>query len=408
METSFDCYFSSAEARTISRGCLSVQISIYAQRLYDSGYKAQTARIQLRMLDHFQQWLEHQKIEVERVDASVAERYLTSRYRRLKRRRGDAAVMRRLLELLPIDCPLPKPSQQQTVLDMFRDYLLQQRGLSMAAVLNYTPIVRQFLIDRFPSGDIQLSGVSAQDIAEFVQQQAQQIHSKRAPLVVTALRAFFRHSLQRGAIQKDLAACVPTIATWSLSTIPRYLSQDQIQKVIDGCDRGAAAGRRDYAILLLLSRLGLRGGEIVALTLDDLDWDTGVITVRGKGKRVAQLPLPVEVGEAIAAYLRNGRPCCRSRHVFVRQKAPLTQFANTVAVCSLVDRAMRRANVESPHRGGHVFRHSLATQMVNRGATLPEIGELLRHRRPDTTAIYAKVDLRSLRTIALPWPGENR
>ncbi len=201
---------------------------------------------------------------------------------------------------------------------------------------------------------------------------------------------------------------MPTIATWSLSTIPRYLSQDQIQKVIDGCDRSAAAGRRDYAILLMLSRLGLRGGEIVALTLDDVDWDTGVITVRGKGKRVTQLPLPVEVGQAIAEYLRNGRPCCRTRHLFVRQKAPLTQFANTVAVCSLVDRAMRRANVESPYRGGHVFRHSLATHMVNRGATLPEIGELLRHRRPDTTAIYAKVDLQSLRTIALPWPGESR
>ena len=408
METSLDCYFNRTEAESISSGCLSVEISIYAERLYESGYKVQTARLQLRMLNHFQRWLEQRHISIERIDASVVERYLASRYRKFKRRCGDAAVMRRLLELLPVEPPPYEPSQQQTILGLFRDYLLQQRGLSMASVTNYTPIVRQFLAHRFPSGDIQLADVSARDITGFVQQQAEQIHSKRAPLVVTALRAFLKHSLQRGAIQNDLAACVPTIATWSLSTIPRYLPQDQIQKVIDSCDRSTAAGRRDYAIVLLMSRLGLRGGEVVALALDDVDWDAGVITVRGKGKRVTQLPLPTEVGKAIVEYLRNGRPCCDSRHVFIRQKAPLRQFANTVAVCSLVDRALRRANVESPHRGGHVFRHSLATHMVNQGATLPEIGDLLRHRRPDTTTIYAKVDLRSLRTIALPWPGGDR
>jgi integrase len=167
-------------------------------------------------------------------------------------------------------------------------------------------------------------------------------------------------------------------------------------------------GKRDYALLLLLARLGLRAGEVVALTLDDFDWEAGLVTVRGKGKRVAQMPLPSEVGAAIADYLSIGRPPCASRRLFIRGKAPLTGFANSVAICSLVDRALERAEVESEYRGSHVFRHSLATGMLNHGASLDEIGDLLRHRRPDTTRIYAKVDLVALRSIALPWPGGSR
>lgn len=271
--------------------------------------------------------------------------------------------------------------------------------------MNYTPIIRDFLSDRFQTGAIDLQAVSASDITGFVQRQAERIHSQRAPLVVSALRSFLRHLLYRGAIHTDLGACVSTIATWSLSKIPKFLPADQIQKVLDSCDRSTALGKRNYAILLLLARLGLRAGEVVALTLEDIDWEAGVITVRGKGKRIAQLPLPIEVGAAIVEYLRDGRPRSTTRRLFIRQKAPLAGLANSIAICSLVDRALEKAGVESTYRGSHLFRHSLATQMVNNGATLPEIGELLRHRRPDTTAIYAKVDLVSLRTIAISWPG---
>jgi site-specific recombinase XerD len=178
--------------------------------------------------------------------------------------------------------------------------------------------------------------------------------------------------------------------------------------VLNCCDRNTAIGKRNYAILLLLARLGLRAGEVVTLTLDDIDWEAGLITVRGKGKRAAQMPLPVEAGAAIADYLRQARPDCSSRRVFIRQNAPLVGFANSVAICSLVDRALERAGVEPAYRGSHLFRHSLATEMLKQGASLFEIGDLLRHRRPDTTTIYAKVDLVSLRSIALPWPGGNR
>ena len=144
--------------------------------------------------------------------------------------------------------------------------------------------------------------------------------------MVTALRSFFRHLLHRGAIDTDLAACVPTIATWSLSSVPKFLPAEQIQRVLDSCDRNTAIGKRNYAILLLLARLGLRAGEVVALTLDDIDWEAGLITVRGKGKRVAQMPLPVEAGAAMADYLRQARPDCSSRRVFIRDRSAIGRF----------------------------------------------------------------------------------
>jgi site-specific recombinase XerD len=293
-------------------------------------------------------------------------------------------------------------------LGQFQQYLRQERSLSEATVINYTPVARAFLSKRFPKGAVQCQQITAADITAFVQRQATLVKSKRAPLVVTALRFFLRYLFYRGIVAVDLATCVPTIATWSLSKVPRFLAREQIQKILGSCDKETAIGKRDYALLLLLARLGLRAGEVVALTLDDIDWEAGLVTVRGKGKRVAQMPLPSEVGAAIADYLSTGRPLCSSRRVFIRGKAPLTGFANSVAICSLVDRALERAAVESEYRGSHVFRHSLATGMLNHGASLEEIGDLLRHRRPDTTRIYAKVDLVSLRSIALPWPGGSR
>jgi len=306
------------------------------------------------------------------------------------------------------EAPSSTPTARQIVLEQFQHYLRQERGLAEGTITKYTPIVRAFLAKRFPCGIPDLHQISAGDLAKFVQRQAERITTKDAPTVVTALRSFLRHLLHRGAIDTDLAACVPTIATWSLSKVPKFLPAEQIQRILDCCDRDTSLGKRNYCILLLLVRLGLRAGEVVALTLEDIDWEAGVITVQGKGKRVAQMPLPVEVGAAIAVYLRRARPACSCRRVFIREKAPLVGFANSVAICSLVDRALQKAGVESAYRGSHLFRHSLATTMLKHGASLPEIGDLLRHRRPDTTAIYAKVDLVALRSIALPWPGGDR
>jgi site-specific recombinase XerD len=300
------------------------------------------------------------------------------------------------------------PTAVEIAVRQFQQYLRQERSLTEATVINYTPVVRSFLAERFPKGAVHGHKITPGDITAFVQRQARLVTSKRAPLVVTALRSFLHYLFDRGMVAIDLATCVPTIATWSLSGVPKFLPAEQIRKILDSCNRQTAIGKRDYALLLLLARLGLRAGEVVALSLDDFDWEAGLITVRGKGRRIAQMPLPSEVGKAIADYLSTARPPCANRRVFIRAKAPLTGFANSVAICSLVDKALERAGVESEFRGSHLFRHSLATQMLKHGASLLEIGDLLRHQRPDTTRIYAKVDLPALRSIALPWPGGSR
>ncbi|MCX6926147.1 MAG: site-specific integrase [Verrucomicrobia bacterium] len=199
---------------------------------------------------------------------------------------------------------------------------------------------------------------------------------------------------------------VPTVAGWRLSELPHYLEPAEVEKVLDVCDRRRKVGKRNYAILLLLARLGLRAGEVVSLGLDDLDWNAGELRIRGKGARVDKLPLLEDVGEAIADYLWKARPCCSSRRVFVHIKAPYEGFGRPPnGICCIVRRALKSAKLNPAHKGAHILRHSLATRMLRKGASLLEIGRVLRHKTIQTTEIYAKVNLNALRALAQPWPG---
>jgi site-specific recombinase XerD len=290
----------------------------------------------------------------------------------------------------------------------FQQYLLQERGLAPATLLNYVPVVEQFLSERFGNETPNVRLLCAPDITKFVVRQAHRLSAVRARLVVTALRSFFRYLRHRGEVSIDLSGCVPTVPNWSLSTLPRFLSTHDVERILKCCNRKNSTGRRNYAILLLLARLGLRAGEVVGLNLDDMDWNAGQITIRGKGGRSVPLSLPADVGAALATYLREDRPPCSSRRVFIRHRAPLVGFANASAISTLVMRAIKHAGVESAHKGAHVLRHSLATSLLRQGGSLDEIGELLRHKSPNTTAIYAKVDVTALHTLALPWPGCGR
>jgi integrase/recombinase XerD len=226
--------------------------------------------------------------------------------------------------------------------------------------------------------------------------------------MTSALRSFLRYARYQDFIRSDLAACVPCVADWSVASIPKGLPIEHVKRVLASCNRGSAIGRRDYAILLLLARLGLRAGEVTGLTLEDFDWETGRLTLRGKGDRYAELPVPADVGKAVAAYLKDGRTRSTNRCVFLRAQAPAVGLRNSRSVGLIVARALARAGIICRRKGAHQFRHTLATEMLRHGASLAEIGEVLRHRNPQTTAIYAKVDLASLRTLALPWPGGIR
>jgi site-specific recombinase XerD len=270
------------------------------------------------------------------------------------------------------------------------------------------PFIRGFLTDRFGDGPVRLSRLNAGDVVRFVQRQAPRLHLKRAKLLTSALRSFLRYVRYRGEVTLDLAAAVPVVANWSMPSIPRAIETHHVRQLVASIDRRTAMGRRDYAIVLLLARLGLRSGEVAFLELDDLDWNAAQVSVRGKGGPRTALPLPAEVGAAIAAYLRHGRPRSTSRRVFLRSKAPIRGFLSQCAIGSIIRHALQRAGIQAPTTGAHQFRHALATQMLRHGASLTEIGEVLRHRSPQTTTIYAKVDLTALRTLALPWPGGAR
>jgi len=221
--------------------------------------------------------------------------------------------------------------------------------------------------------------------------------------MVKALRPFLRFLHQRGAITIDLAAVTPGVADWQLSHLPRSLPPNQVKQLLASCGR-SPLGRRNYAILLLIARLGLRASEVVRMTLDDLDWDRGDIVVRGKDQKVERLPLPTDIGEALVKYLRDVRPACSTRRVFIRMKGPRAGLKGSEAVGAIVRTALERAGLNPEVKGPHLLRHSLATNLLRGGATLTEISQLLRHSNLTTTQIYAKVDIAALRAIALPWP----
>jgi integrase/recombinase XerD len=405
------------DGRTIGRvkqGPLGDYLSLYADHLYALGYRRLYGRRKLQLAADFCRWLNRKSITAKGILSKHIGDYLQFRKRSgIRLQLGDSAAVVGFLNLLRDHgvtterIPQPPLTPVQKVLREYDLYLQKERSLAPATRVGYAPFVRQFLRSRFGSSKVNLSRLNARDVLEFVRRSAGQLKNKRALLMTTALRSFLRFARYRGDLTLDLATCVPPVASWSLSTLPRAMPPTQVHQVLeDARKRSSAVGHRDYAILLLLARLGLRGGEVCHLLLEDLDWEKSRIAIRGKGGRVTHLPLPADVGKAIAAYLQQDRPRVTStRRLFLRVRAPLTGFKSQGSIGSVVKHALQRAKIESPRKGSHQFRHSLASTMLQQGSSLSEIGELLRHRSPDTTAIYAKVDLRSLSSLALPWPG---
>jgi integrase/recombinase XerD len=415
VKTEMNRFFKDAQTiQRMERGPLGRYIILYADELIAHGYSRKSGRRKLQLATDLSRWLEQKKIVVDRILTKHVGDYLRSRKRSgVGIHLGDRAAVMGFLKLLheqkvtkeKIPQPLPTPGQK-----LLRDYdlyLQKERSLSGATRKNYVPFIRQFLLSRFGRDRIDLSRLRAMDVLNFVRHAASQLKSKRVLLMTTALRSFLRFARYRGEVTLDLAACVPSVASWSLSTLPRSLPPAQVEQVLASIrQRSTAVGRRDYAILLLLARLGLRGGEVANLVLEDIDWENSRVTVRGKGDRVAHLPMPSDVGGAIAAYLQKGRArVSGDRRLFLRVRAPLTGFKSQGSIGTVVAHALQRANIDSPRKGSHQFRHTLASTMLQKGSSRSEIGEVLRHRSPDTTAIYAKVDLLSLRSVALPWPG---
>ncbi len=406
-----------AEFKTVKdldAGPLRPHIEPYITQLLKEGYRPRTVRAHLCLFANFNRWLLRTKRTLRILDEQLIEGFLRRHLHRQSWRAGELPALQRLLAILreahvspPAKAVRLTPARR--LAGQYRIHLSADRGCSDWTVKNYGRHIDRLVDQKFGLGPAKASDLQARDIIKFVEANAHLHGRGHALQVVTALRSFLRFLRYRGHLTTDLASSVPSVAIWKKADLPKHLSAGAVQKVLDGCDRTTAGGRRNYAILLLLARLGLRAGEVIALRLEDIDWDSAQLTVRSKkGSGWARLPLPADVGGALAQYLRQDRPPCPSRNVFVRLVAPYEPLSNSPVIAVLTRKALAKAGVESARKGAHLFRHSLATEMLRQGASLDEIGQVLRHKDPDTTAIYAKVDLDALRKLAVAWPGGAR
>jgi site-specific recombinase XerD len=303
----------------------------------------------------------------------------------------------------------PEPAAGGTLVELlierYRRYLVQERGLVAESVRVYIEVARAFLSSLSGDARPDLETLTTAEVTRFVLAECERCKVGSAKAMTTRLRSLLRFLYVEGVTAHALGDAVPSVASWRLGSLPRALPGPDVARLLKSCDRRTTVGRRDFAVLMALSRLGLRAGEVAGLQLADIDWRAGDLVIRGKGGRTDRLPLPVDVGEAIVAWLQRGRPRCQqSQSVFVRVRAPHRGLSSG-GVSAIVWHACERAGL--PPAGAHRLRHSAATNMLRAGASLDEVGQVLRHRRRATTSIYAKVDRRSLSMVVRPWPGAH-
>lgn len=397
----------SATTWTRSSGPLAVDVVGFADELTRQGYAERTVQDHLRLIAELDRWLASEALSLVDLTPERLEQFVQAKRRaghhRLSQRRFKPLLDYIRVESLPPPAEPARTTPLKGLLASYQHYLERERGLMPATVSNYVLRARVFLVERADHGGTEVDGMTAAEVTQFVVRQTHQRSPGAVKMLIPALRSLLRFLYVEGITELPLAGAVLAPPTWKASSLPRPVDPEHVAALLASCNRRLVGGRRDYAILKLLVRLGVRASEVAALELGDLDWRRGEILIRGKGNRQERLPLPSDVGEALSEYLRCGRPPnvpCRT--VFVSVVAPigpLTRFG----VQDVVSHACERA--ELPRIGPHRLRHTAASQMLRRGAPLTEIAQVLRHRSLLTTAVYAKIDLASLRTVAQPWPG---
>jgi integrase/recombinase XerD len=391
------------------RGPLAPYAGGYLAWLAGRGYSLSTKGFHLRLMAQMSGWLEAQAAPVSVLNQNTAERFLAEQHAvgcLLRARIGSVAPLLEYLRSVkaapPVAVAVPVTPAEQ-LLARYSEYLCAERGLSSATVQCNIELTRPFLTGLEQAERIDFDRLTTGTVTGFILE-----WSRRQPKTldrrVSALRSLLRFLHVQGLIDAYWADAVPAVHRPRLAGLPKALPSEQVAAMLASCDRDTGVGLRDLAILTVLSRLGLRAGEVSALRLGDIDWRHGQLTVCGKASRHERLPLPVDVGEAIAGYLSCGRPTVDIREVFVCARAPYRAMSR-LAVTQVVARAAERAG--QPPVRAHRLRHSAATAMLAGGASLTEIGQVLRHQHVLTTAIYAKVDLEALRTVARPWPASQ-
>lgn len=398
-------------SRTVVIGPLAPFVDGFVVELSALGYTAGSAVQQMCLMAHLSAWLEAEGLEPAALSLVVVERFCCARraagYKSLLSFRALDSLLGylRRLGVVPAAETSVSGGAVEDLLSRYRRYLEIERGLVAGSSRVYVHWVRPFVEGIAGEDGLDLAGVDAAAVRRFVVGFCAGRSRRTTEVMVAALRALLRFLYFEGELSRLLVDAVPSVAVWRLSELPRRLEDEQVQRLLGACDRQTAQGRRDLAIVTVLVRLGLRAGAVAALSMDDIDWRAGEITAVGKGGRSELLPLPVDVGEAIVAYLRDGRPQrTLDGAVFVRMLAPYRALSSS-GISMVVISAARRAGLGQV--GAHRLRHTAASEMLRAGAGLPEIGQVLGHRAAATTAIYAKVDRDGLRQIARPWPGRS-
>lgn len=397
--------------RKLSYGPYGDFSQVYAARLLEDGFGKRSTWRSLSLFRDLMDWHVGNGHDPRNLDEETVEQFFDHRSQHWATNAGDRAALRRLLSalrdkgLITAADPLEMNKQEQ-FLAVFSAYILHDRGLSSSTEVRQRLIIQRFLEELYPSGVYDFRTLSPEIVIGYVERHALDSSADSGKAMCWTMRTFLRYLHLKGLIEVPLADCVPSIRRWRLAGLPTFLPPQKIQQALDSCDQTKPKGLRDYAILMLLAKLGLRAGEVVAITLDDVNWQAGDILIHGKGRRCANMPLRHDVGTAIVAYLRRGRPDTSSRHLFVRALAPHIGFTSGCSITMIAKQALERAGIEGyAHHGAHLFRHSLATDLLRSGASFDEIGQLLRHQCTDTTRIYAKLDIEKLRTLSQPWPG---
>lgn len=378
--------------------------------LRECGYATTTVEEKVRSVSGLVRWMDRRGIDLEDLDEQCIA--LALKLKRKKRSSSRQRALEHFLERLrargvvsPREVPAASSPAAQLE-ERYVQYLREERGLVPVTVINYRGLVRRFLAARFGRRSTNLQKLTPGEIADFLLRALPTMSPKRGQLMACALRSFLRFAFAKEETAADLSLSVPSVRHPHKAAVPRFVEAKDIERILDTCDLTSAVGRRDHAVLLLLARLGLRASEVVDLELDDLRWRAGELVVHGKGAVDDRLPLPKDVGEALTKSLHD-RPRCASRRVFLRMRAPWRGLGSPSTVSTIARRAIERSGLQPPSRGAHLLRHSLATTMIQGGATMAEIGQLLRHRSANSTEIYAKVDFEGLRGIALPWLGSK-
>jgi integrase/recombinase XerD len=377
------------------------------ERLAELGYSPYTIKNHLALVSRLSRFLDERGLSANQLTLVVLEQFCLS-VRRGERSKPTPKTFVWLTGFLcdvgmePIAVPEPPLSPAEVLIERYRRFVLDERGLEPDTVTNYVRSLKVFLAEH---SDLEFGQLDGGAVSRFMTRQCRRLSPRGLERMATSLRSFFRFALVEGLISAPLDQAVPSAARWSVAGLPRGLTPAQVAALLASCDQSSPTGRRDYAILVLLVRLGLRAAEAAALRLEDIDWRAGEIVVRGKGHTEERLPLPVDVGKALAAYVRSGRPRRPEREVFLRASAPLRGLTPQ-GLSDVVRAASERAGLGT--FGAHRLRHTAGTQMLRGGASLTEVAQVLRHRRVATTAMYAKVDHRALRSLALPWPGSER